>query len=47
MEVELITEDETKPDGEKLRQLKRSCAAGDGVLLTIIWGVPIPSGAFE
>ena len=45
-EVELITEDETKPDGEKLLdQLKRSCAAGDGVLLTIIWGVPIPSGS--
>ena len=45
-EVELITENETNPNGEiLLEKLKRSCAAGDGILVTIIWGVPIPSGS--
>ncbi len=44
-EVRMICEDEENPDGAKLlEQLKTACAEGDGILLAVMWGVPLPSG---
>ena len=41
--VELVMENETSPDGKGLwSRLTSHCAAGDGVLLCVIWGIPVP-----
>tara|TARA_Y100001933_G_scaffold252643_1_gene291919 strand:- start:797 stop:2152 length:1356 start_codon:yes stop_codon:yes gene_type:complete len=41
--VELVLENENSPDGEALwKRLTGHCAAGDGVLLCVLWGIPVP-----
>ena len=41
--VELVLENESSPDGKDLwARLISHCAAGDGVLLCVLWGIPVP-----
>ena len=43
-EISLVMENEQAPDGVALwNKLTEHCASGDGVLLCVIWGVPVPS----
>ena len=43
-EIDLVMENEEAPDGKAFwDQLTLHCASGDGVLLCVIWGVPVPS----
>jgi len=40
--VDLVMENESVPDGEGLwRRLSSHCAAGDGILLCVLWGIPV------
>lgn len=42
--VELVLESESSPNGKDLwSRLISHCAAGDGVLLCVLWGIPVPS----
>ena len=41
-EVELLLENESSPNGKKLwDSLVSHCASGDGILLCVMWGVPL------
>ncbi|MBT3638050.1 MAG: hypothetical protein HN531_14015, partial [Opitutae bacterium] len=41
--VELALENESSPDGKDLwARLTSHCAAGDGILLCVLWGIPVP-----
>lgn len=41
--VELVLENESSPDGKDLwARLTSHCAAGDGILLCVLWGIPVP-----
>ena len=43
-EIDLVMENEQSPDGVALwNKLTEHCASGDGLLLCVIWGVPVPS----
>jgi hypothetical protein len=41
--VEIVLENESLPNGKDLwARLISHCAAGDGVLLCVLWGIPVP-----
>lgn len=47
-EVELLLENESSPNGKKLwDSLVSHCASGDGILLCVMWGVPLLKDASD
>jgi hypothetical protein len=41
--IQLVMENETSPNGKGLwSELISHCSAGDGVLLCVLWGIPVP-----
>ena len=43
-DIEYVMENEHMPDGQALwNKLTEHCASGDGILLCVNWGVPVPS----
>ena len=46
--VELVLENQSSPNGKDLwSRLISHCAAGDGVLLCVLWGIPIPPSSTD
>jgi hypothetical protein len=46
--IDLLMEDERIPEGKALwEKLTSHCANGDGVLLCVLWGVPVPTSTSQ